>query len=175
MLRQKSRRYDGYGSYAPLKNATSLLQLLLQILLLHISLNYHVITSLRHYVITFQTRFTVSFSFLKFNPVPVPVPFQFSSLKHCISIDHSHNSCNCLMLIKYWNSRDREFEPTLRTLSLFSQEKSLEISGNYGKLPLITENFGTLSSKFPDNIGQSFSPPLTVWSGAIRSGWRNPA
>jgi hypothetical protein len=27
MLRQKSRRYDGYGSYAPLKNATRLLQL----------------------------------------------------------------------------------------------------------------------------------------------------
>jgi hypothetical protein len=27
MLRQKSRRYDGNGSYAPLKNATRLLQL----------------------------------------------------------------------------------------------------------------------------------------------------
>ncbi len=47
------------------------------------------------------------------------------------------------MLIKYWNSRDREFEPTLRTLSLFSQEKSPEISGDYGKLRLISENFGT--------------------------------
>jgi hypothetical protein len=79
------------------------------------------------------------------------------------------------MLIKYWNSRDREFEPTLRTLSLFSQEKSPEISGDYGKLRLITENFATLGSKFPDNIENSFSPPLTVWSGAIRSGWRNPA
>ncbi len=58
MLRQKSRRYDGYGSYAPLKNATNLLQLLLQILLLHISLNYYVITLLRHYVsITFYRYF----------------------------------------------------------------------------------------------------------------------
>jgi hypothetical protein len=37
--------------------------------------------------------------------------------------------------------------------SLFSQEKSPEISGNYGKLRLITENFGTLGNKFPDNIG----------------------
>jgi hypothetical protein len=74
-----------------------------------------------------------------------------------------------------WYPRDPEFDPTLRTVSLFSQEKSLEISGNYGKLRLITENFGTLSSKFPANIGQSFSTPLTVWSGAIRSGWRNPA
>jgi hypothetical protein len=74
-----------------------------------------------------------------------------------------------------WCTRDREFEPALRTLSLFSQEKSPEISGAYGKLRMITENFGTLGSKFPDNIGHSFSPPLTVWSGAIRSGWRNPA
>ncbi len=74
-----------------------------------------------------------------------------------------------------WYPRDPEFDPTMHTLFLFSQEKSLEISGNYGKLRLITENFGTLNSKFPDNIGQSFSPPLTVWSGAIRSGWRNPA
>ncbi len=74
-----------------------------------------------------------------------------------------------------WCTRDREFEPALRTLSLFSQEKLPEISGDYGKLRMITENFGTLGSKFPDNIGHSFSPPLTVWSGAIRSGWRNPA
>jgi hypothetical protein len=74
-----------------------------------------------------------------------------------------------------WFPRGCEIDPTLRTLSLFSQEKSPEISGNDGKLRLITENFGTLSSKFPYNIGQSFSPPLTVWSGAIRSGWQNPA
>jgi hypothetical protein len=33
-------------------------------------------------------------------------------------------------------------DPTLRKLSLFSKEKSPEISGNYGKLRLITENFG---------------------------------
>jgi hypothetical protein len=72
-------------------------------------------------------------------------------------------------------TRDREFEPTLRTFSLFSLEKSPEISGDFGKLRMITENFGTLGSKFPDNIGHSFSPPLTVWSGAIQSGWRNPA
>jgi hypothetical protein len=75
-----------------------------------------------------------------------------------------------------WSNRDHEFEPALRMLSLFSQEKSPEISGDYyGKLRMITENFGTLGSKFPDNIGHSFYPPLTVWSGAIRSGWRNPA
>ncbi len=37
--------------------------------------------------------------------------------------------------------------------SLLLQEKSPEISSNYGKLWLITENFGTLGSKFPDNIG----------------------
>ena len=52
-----------------------------------------------------------------------------------------------------WCTRDREFEPALRTLSLFSQEKSSEIPGDYGKLRMITENFGTLGSKFPDNIG----------------------
>jgi hypothetical protein len=57
----------------------------------------------------------------------------------------------------------------------FAQENSPEISGDYGKLQLITENFGTLGSKFPDHIEQPFSHPLTVWSGATRSGWRNPA
>jgi hypothetical protein len=72
-------------------------------------------------------------------------------------------------------SRGSEFDPTTRSLSLFSQEKSPEISGDYGKLSLITENFGIFGSKFPDHIEKSFSSPLTVWSGAIRSGWRNPA
>jgi hypothetical protein len=52
-----------------------------------------------------------------------------------------------------WYSRGHEFDPTLRILSLFSQEKSPEISGIYGKLRLITKNFGTLGSKFPDNMG----------------------
>jgi hypothetical protein len=52
--------------------------------------------------------------------------------------------------------------------SFFAQE-------NRRKFPVITENFGTLGSKFPGCIEQSFSRPLTVWSGAIRSGWRNPA
>ncbi len=74
-----------------------------------------------------------------------------------------------------WCSKGHEFVPTLRTLSLFSQEKSLEISGNYGKIRLITENFGTLGNKFPDNIWQSFPPPLTVWPGTIRSKRRNSA
>ncbi len=38
-------------------------------------------------------------------------------------------------------------------LSLFSQEKSPEISGKYEKIPLITENFGNLGSTFQGNIG----------------------
>ncbi len=63
----------------------------------------------------------------------------------------------------------------LRAISPFSQEKSPEFSGDYGKLRLITGNFGTWGSKFPDHIEHSFSLPLTVWSGAIRSGWRNSA
>jgi hypothetical protein len=27
----------------------------------------------------------------------------------------------------------------------------------------------------PDHKEQSFSPPMTVWSGIIRKGWQNPA
>jgi hypothetical protein len=36
----------------------------------------------------------------------------------------------------------------MRRVFLFSQEKSLEISHDDGKFQLITENFGTLGSKF---------------------------
>jgi hypothetical protein len=56
----------------------------------------------------------------------------------------------------------------MRKFFIFAQE-------NRRNFPVITENFGTLGRKFPGYKGQSFSRPLTVWSGAIRSGWRNPA
>ncbi len=69
---------------------------------------------------------------------------------------------------RIWNPEDVSSILPYACSSFFAQE-------NRRKFPVITENFGTLGRKFPGYIEQSFSRPLTVWSGAIRSGWRNPA
>ncbi len=68
---------------------------------------------------------------------------------------------------RIWNPEEVSSILPCAYSSFFAQESR--------KFPVITENFGTLGRKFPGYIEQSFSRPLTVWSGAIRSGWRNPA
>jgi hypothetical protein len=56
--------------------------------------------------------------------------------------------------------------------SMIDDHENIRKIPDFGKM---RENFGTLVSKFPDHIKQSFSPPLTDDSGAIRPRWRKPA
>ncbi len=119
MLRQKSRCYNGYGSYAPLK--------MQQVSTTPISSNISPLQPhelLRHYVATLL-RPNLS---LRDNSKPkTSIRYRgyrsklFSTLKYCV-FNRSFTlqfHCNCLTLIKYWNYKGPWFPSYLFILEFW--------------------------------------------------------
>jgi hypothetical protein len=111
--------------------------------LLYISLDYYVITLLRYYV---QTCFYGTIPNLKLQSGTVgPIQFfVFKILRFNRSFTVQYN-CNCLMLIKYWNARDRWFKPAQFYLYFCIRKATHGLSN----VTLGCVLYGTISTRVP--------------------------